>query len=1584
MPSLGSETTGEEEEEEADRRRGRMMELARACGELGTPPSSQRRASARLRPREAPAATQTQYELVKRPAKRKRPDGKPKREFNQTVRCSLKEFFECAELLKDRHVARVRKAGFGAMLDSKVRGLISRPLIGFLMGRIDPATMTMKLGESKVVAITSDAIHHLFGLPKGGRTAPRPSESGHDRAVMKLKQELGFKRSDNVMTTDLRGLLKRLVEDEEKDELALKVFFLVVFMKVICPGASARVSREAAMLEDLDFDEMADMDFCQLLVDELQRGVVRYQSGKALWQAITGCAAAPLLIYLDCCNLRTVSELDTRIPRTHFMTDDNLKKIASADLIQKGGPDTRTRLYGKLPWKAHKDIVYYELIVEPICLVPPIARGAPLRRPPSKKTINPQGAVADDAPVPDVAGSSNGIGPESERSNGNVACTALNQMDVLLARACDLSPQVSISSARLSHTKGILPPGHGFDAEAVKEGLSKEATLLYPGTEASPHPRTVERMSSLSSEMVGEEEVDRRRPEAEDRMMELARACGELGTPPYPQRSSSAQLRRPEPPAATQYKFVKRSTKRKRARSTAYENEADTKLKRGFNKAVRCSLKEFFECAELLKDRHLARVRKAGFGAMLDGKVRGLVSRPLMGFLMGQIDPTTMTMKLGESKVVTITSNAIHHLFGLPQGRHTAPRPSESGYDKAVMKLKQELGFKRSDIIMTRGLRGLLKRLVEDEEKDELALKVFFLVVFMKVICPGASARVSREAAMLEDLDFDKMADMDFCQLLVDELQRGVVRYQSGNSLWQGITGCAVAPLLIYLDCCNLMEVSELDTRTPRTHFMTVDNLKKIASADLVQKGSPDTQTWLYGKLPWKAHKDIVYYELIAEPICLVPPIARGAQLRRSPSKNAINPQGEVADDAPVPAVAGSSNGISPESERSNGNVAGAALNQIDVLLARACDLSPQVSISSARLSHTEGILPPGHGFDDEAVKEGLSKEAALLYPGTEASPDPRAAERMPSLSSETVGEEDVDRRRPEAEDRMMELARACGELGTPPYPQRRSSARLRRLEAPAATQYKFVKRSTKRKRARSTAYENEADTKLKRGFNKTVRCSLKEFFECAELLKDRHLARVRKAGFGAMLDGKVRGLISRPLMGFLMGKIDPATMTMKLGESKVITITSDAIHHLFGLPQGGHTAPRPSESGYDEAVMKLKQELGFKRSDIIMTRDLRGLLKRLVEDEEKDELALKVFFLVVFMKVICPGASARVSREAAMLEDLDFDKMADMDFCQLLVDELQRAVVRCQSGNSLWQGITGCAVAPLLIYLDCCNLRKVSELDTRTPRTHFMTADNLRKIAIADLIQKGGPDPQTWLYGKLPWKAHKDIVYYELFVEPIYSVPPIARSARLRRSTPKNAMDPHGAVADDDPAPAVAGSSNGVAPESERSNENVAATALSQIDVLLARACDLSRQVPTTSARLSHTEGILPPGHGFDAEAAKEGLSKEAALLDHLQKATFHLRSSFALFKSVQDDRCRPYEDEAKSFTMQMEEEEAAAAQGSGRGMETPADEFEENADHFMPCDEEDEAASPVSTPLQQDLSSDTDDDDDDSDYAG
>ena len=183
--------------------------------------------------------------------------------------------------------------------------------------------------------------------------------------------------------------------------------------------------------------------------------------------------------------------------------------------------------------------------------------------------------------------------------------------------------------------------------------------------------------------------------------------------------------------------------------------------------------------------------------------------------------------------------------------------------------------------------------------------------------------------------------------------------------------------------------------------------------------------------------------------------------------------------------------------------------------------------------------------------------------------------------------------------------------------------------------------------------------------FNKTARYSLKEVKLCAKLLQPRHKVRVIKSGFGSVFDLTIDSNISRPLMGHIYTKIDPFTIILDMGEAnKLLRITSDAIHHIFGFPQGDRTPPRPSEDGFDDAVMKLKAKLGYKRSDDIKTKDLRKILEELVKDEKNDDLVLRVFYLILFMKVIIPGTSTRVSREAAMAENLVSEDMANMDYC--------------------------------------------------------------------------------------------------------------------------------------------------------------------------------------------------------------------------------------------------------------------------------------------------------------------------------
>jgi hypothetical protein len=293
---------------------------------------------------------------------------------------------------------------------------------------------------------------------------------------------------------------------------------------------------------------------------------------------------------------------------------------------------------------------------------------------------------------------------------------------------------------------------------------------------------------------------------------------------------------------------------------------------------------------------------------------------------------------------------------------------------------------------------------------------------------------------------------------------------------------------------------------------------------------------------------------------------------------------------------------------------------------------------------------------------------------------------------------------------------------------------------------YKVVKR--RRGQAEPSAVVDDE----KERFNTVARCSLKELTLCFGLLEERHKLLVREAGLGHIGDFKIRTNINRRLMSFLMYNIDPVTMNLDLGDgTKIIQINADAIHKLFALPFGENSPPRPSDSIHDDALMRLKAELGYARNKQIETKDLRRLLANLVKDPANDALALKVFGLVLYNKFICPGYTTRVSREAAMVEDFDILKLKDFNLCQLVVDELRKAVLDWQASKSDWAAIPGCAIAPLLMYLDCIDHRKLNPRDKRTPRALFMNPSNLLKLSDLDCIKEGDWKPSSWIYGKLP-----------------------------------------------------------------------------------------------------------------------------------------------------------------------------------------------------------------------------------------
>ena len=109
----------------------------------------------------------------------------------------------------------------------------------------------------------------------------------------------------------------------------------------------------------------------------------------------------------------------------------------------------------------------------------------------------------------------------------------------------------------------------------------------------------------------------------------------------------------------------------------------------------------------------------------------------------------------------------------------------------------------------------------------------------------------------------------------------------------------------------------------------------------------------------------------------------------------------------------------------------------------------------------------------------------------------------------------------------------------------------------------------------------------------------------------------------------------------------------------------------------------------------------------------------------------------------------------------------------------------------------------------------------------------------------------------------------------------------------------------------------------------------LVRIDGLLETVIGELARVPSTVERLSRVDGILPPGHGFDAESSKEVLSIEAIFLEELRQSTSLLRASFGLFKGMRDARCKPFEDEASVVMRQIQRQDSVCLGREGGHVE-------------------------------------------------
>ncbi|KAI4999285.1 hypothetical protein ZWY2020_003874 [Hordeum vulgare] len=274
--------------------------------------------------------------------------------------------------------------------------------------------------------------------------------------------------------------------------------------------------------------------------------------------------------------------------------------------------------------------------------------------------------------------------------------------------------------------------------------------------------------------------------------------------------------------------------------------------------------------------------------------------------------------------------------------------------------------------------------------------------------------------------------------------------------------------------------------------------------------------------------------------------------------------------------------------------------------------------------------------------------------------------------------------------------------------------------------------------------------------------------------------------------------------------------------------------------------------------------------SDDIKTKDLRNILKDLVKDDKNDDLALKVFYLILFMKVVIPDTSTQVSTR-----------------------DYQGSIV------------TGCGIALLLMYLDFLIHGKKSVVDLGTRRVNFKDQAKLRELASADL-----------------WKTHAEVVLFVHTERPVLTMPRVSGLASEGVPKVESSEDVHNGAPHEvrGGSSAHMNASAGISSHSAKGFFDATTVSLGWIDGLLSTICGEIVHVPTKVEHLSRVYGILPPGRGFDAESLKEALSTQAEYFSQIRESLVHLCNNLGMFKQLQDARCKPFEDEASVVISQME----------------------------------------------------------------
>ncbi|KAI4997147.1 hypothetical protein ZWY2020_052489 [Hordeum vulgare] len=114
---------------------------------------------------------------------------------------------------------------------------------------------------------------------------------------------------------------------------------------------------------------------------------------------------------------------------------------------------------------------------------------------------------------------------------------------------------------------------------------------------------------------------------------------------------------------------------------------------------------------------------------------------------------------------------------------------------------------------------------------------------------------------MVKDINYEDMAQMDFCQVIIETIQAGAIDWQKmkkgEKENKDHLYGLAQGLVMMYLDSLLLPNTREMNriakkmnnTSTPRANYLDEKDLKKIAKEDMKKDGKGRPHDYEFGKI---------------------------------------------------------------------------------------------------------------------------------------------------------------------------------------------------------------------------------------------------------------------------------------------------------------------------------------------------------------------------------------------------------------------------------------------------------------------------------------------------------------------------------------------------------------------------------------------------------------------------------------------------------------------------------------------------------------------------------------------------------------